>query len=401
MAQGKQIQVKVYNRQGVLVRTATDVTLGAFDWVLNGGLGRLLLVLHRKIDDFGEGYEIDLLYRVEVRIIDRETPPAGRLIYQGYIENYEQLAQGNEERVDITCLGYQTLFAKRIHQDSSGNTTLAYGSRDPSYIVKDAIEKMNGRIVTSSSSVENTGLSLSYTFRNNTVKEVLDKVIDLSPDGYYWFTDPSNVLNFAQINYDKPNHYLKFGKDVSSIRIRKSVDKMVNRVYFIGGGEPNLFRKSTRDSSLNEFGVFEERISDQRVTVTATADQIATNALDRYDHPTVQVSVTIVDSNIAGHPEGGFDIEQFRPGQVVKLENLVDERNSLWDVSLWDVDFWDFDFRGALANPFVITKINYEFTKITLELGEFQDIFGRDFKKLEDKLNTESFQNLPAAPTTV
>lgn len=401
MAVGKQVQVKLFNREDVLVKTLTDVTLSSFDWVINGGLGQLRLILSRPIDNFGEGSEIDLNFRVEVRVVDMETPPEGVLIYQGYISSYRQLSRPGSENVEVTCLGYQSLFSSRIHQDSTGNTTLSYTSRDPSYIVKDAIEKLAGMITTTPQTVDNTGLSLSYTFRQNTVKEVLDKCIDLAPNGFFWFTDANNQLTYRKVNYDRPDHILQWKKDFIDVEIEKSLDDMTNVVYFTGGGNPNLYRKTTKTSSVTEWGKFEDRITDERVTVSGTADQMATNKLDRFDHPVVKIRIKIIDSNQPGYPGAGANIEEFKPGDVVLLRNLADERSTLWDQAQWDVDFWDFNFLGALANPFIITKITYEYTSISLEIGEFQDIFGREFKSLEDKLATSQYQNLPAAPTAV
>lgn len=400
MAVGKQIQVKIYDREGILRTTLVEVTLSSFDWALNGGLGQLRLLFARPIDDFKEGTEIDLNFRVEVRVIDRETPPAGLLVYQGYIQSYRQIARGNQEQIEVICLGYQALFTSRLLKSSS-STTVTYTARDPSYIIKDAIEKMAGRITTTSSSVENTGLSIGYTFRANTIKEVLDKCVEISPNGFYWYTDANNVLYFAMVDYNLVDHTLIFKKDFQEIEIEKNIDLLTNQVYFVGGGNPNLFRRSVRSSSVSEWGTYEKRISDERVTTSATADQIATTDLDRFDHPIVRIRVKLIDSNIPGSPEAGFDIERFKPGQVLQIRNLVDDRATLWDQAQWDVDFWDYNFLGALANPFIITRITYEFNSVILELGEFQDIFGREYHTLEGRLQTSQFQNLPSSPTDV
>lgn len=401
MAVGKQVQVKIFNRQNILAKTLTDVTLSGFDWVINGGLGPLRLILSRPIDNFAEGTEIDLGFRVEVRVIDVETPPEGVLVYQGSIQSYRQVSRPGSENVEVICLGYQSHFASRIHQDAAGETTLSYSSRDPSYIVTDVIEKMDGMVTTSHQSIDNTGLSLSYTFRNNTVKEVLDKCIDLSPNGFYWLVDPNNLLSFKRVAYERPDHVLQWKRDFIDVEIEKSLDDMVNTVYFTGGGDPNLYRKSTRSSSVGEWGTYEKRITDERVTVTATADQMAANQFDRFDHPTIKIRMKIADSNQPGYPMAGVNIEKYQPGQVVLLRNLADDRTSLWDQAQWDIDFWDFNILGALANPFIITKISYDFNSISLELGEFQDIFGREFKSLEDKVGTTQYQNLPSSPTEV
>jgi hypothetical protein len=397
MAAGKQLIVKMFDVSGVLRATISDATLSNFDWVINGGLGNLTLQFARPIDDFGEGSEIDLNFRVQILVFDKETPPEGKIIYSGYIESYTQKASGNSQSVQVTCVGFQSLFSKRIHKTGS-NTTVPYSLRDPSYMIKDAIEKMAGRITTTTGSAENTGLSISYTFRNNTVKEVIDKALELSPNDYFWYVDATDKLNFAKAKYDVPEHQLVYKRDFTSVEIEKTMNGVINSVYFTGGGNPNLFRRSVRNSSINEYGRLETRVSDLRVTLAATADQIATTELDRHDHPSVRIRVTLADSNIPGSGDAGVDIERFAPGQVVQLRNLVDDRTSLWDQMIWDVDFWDFHFLGALANPFIIVRVQYAFNSITLELGEFQDIFGRAFRSLEEKVETGDSTTLPSGP---
>lgn len=396
MARGKRFLVKIYDRNGKEVAIHTDVVISSFDWSLFGGVGELRIKLAKKITDFSEGKEIDFKFMVKVYVFDVDVKSSGWLIYSGYISSYDQIISGSTEYVELVVLGYQTLFSKLLLKSGS-DTTVTYSQQDPGAIIKDIVGKAASTITTTSALVDNTGQSLSYTFRNNTIKECLDKIIDLVPFGYFWYTNANNNLVFTKAAFDRIDLSLKLGRDFTDIQVHKSIDDMVNRLFFVGGGTPNLYTKTDRTSSQNEFGVLEATRTDQRVTATDTATQFATSFLDRYDHPQVKVSVIVDDSNLNANT--GVNIEKLRPGMIIELRNITDEKNSLWDVANWDVDFWDFNFLGVLANPLVLQKITYRTDSAILELGDFQTTFTRDFIDLKTKLTTVEYSSLPTAPS--
>lgn len=392
----KRFFIKIYDLRDRRKAIITDFQFGGYDWSINGGLGELLIRLPREIDDFGESNQIDFFYRLELYVTDLDTTAVGKRIYQGYIVSYDLISDRDSEYVEVKCLGYQALLEKIILKDGT-TTTVSYSGQDLSYILKDAIEKANSTVTTSSTSIENTGQSPSYTFRTNTVMEVIDKVIDLAPDGYFWYVDADSILHFKKAKFDKPDIQIKFRRDIMSLQVSKSANDMYNASYFIGGGSPNLFQKMTRTSSQDTFGILEGRHSDERVTLSDTADRIQTVFLDKQDHPKVTVKLTISDNHL--RKLTGIDLEALRPGMVMVLRNLVDPRDTLWDVATWDVDYWDFDVVGAVANPLVITRIQYRIDQATIEMGSFMDTFYRQYVSLEDKVSTVQYQNLPSAPS--
>jgi hypothetical protein len=399
MAAGKKFLLKIYNRSGSLVATHDDVYLSGFDWALNGGQGELTVRLAKKIDAFGEISQVDFRFRVKVFVFDKESPPDGTLLYQGYIVKYRQIVHGSTEYVELVCFGYQTLLDKTLLKSGSTTTTVAYSGVDPSYIVKDAISKGISDVTAPASMVQNTGQSLSYSFRANSIKEVLDKVIDLAPDGFYWLCDANNQITFQKANFDKPDWTFQFGRDFTDIQVEKSMEEMTNAVYFIGGGNPNLFNKYSRTSGQSDFGVLEAVKTDERVTTNATAAAIAATLLDKADHPKVTIKMTISDSNL--NILTGKNIDIMKPGQIVQIRNLADPSPTLWDVFNWDIDFWDFSILGALANPLVIRRVSFSagFDEATLELGDYISTFMRQYVAFEDKVAVTQYQNLPATPS--
>lgn len=393
---GKRFFIKIYDRQGNRVSTQSSVSIGSFEWSLNGGLGALTIRLPKRIDDFGESSQINFLYGVKIYVYDNDSGPLGRLLYYGYITSYNQIVHGSEEYVDVNLLGYQTLLSRIMLKDGE-NTTVSYSAEEIAFIVKDLLEKADSFITTTHTSVENTGEEVSYTFRNNTVKEALDKAIDLSPDGFYWITDATNTLTFANVDFSRTDFFLNYRRDFTDLEVEKSMEEMTNSLYFIGGGDPNLYRKYSRTSSISDIGLLESTKTDERVTLSDTADRIGEIFLNKMDHPKITIKMRISDTNL--RRATGKDIESMRPGMVVVIKNLTDARYSYWDEMEWDVDFWDFDFLGSLGNPMVIKKITYEGDAASLELGDFTSTFLRQYTAFEDKVNSLQYQNLPTNPT--
>lgn len=396
MSKGKKFLLKIYDRTGNKVSLQTDISLSSFSWGLNGGPSELTIRFPKQIDDFGESSEINFFYRVKVYVFDQDSDPEGMLLYQGYINSYKQVVKGTAEYVEAICLGYQTLLS-RILLKSGSATTVSYSSQEIANIVKDAITKAASVVTTTQALVDNTGVTVSFTFRNNTIKDVLDKCIDLSPEGFYWRSNPDNTITFAKVDYDATDFKLNFKKDFTELEVEKSMSDAANVLYFIGGGNPNLYKKYTRTSSVTEFGTLEATKSDERVTLTATASSIAEAYLDKVDHPKVTVKLTISDNNLKR--ASGINIEALRPGMVVAIRGITDEEISYWDEAVWDVDFWDYDILGALANPLVIKRLTYNIDSVTLELGDFISTFARDYKSFEDRVSSLQYQNLPTTPS--
>lgn len=376
-----------------------DANFNSFTWSMNGGLGELQLTLARPIDSFGEEQDVAFNNQVQVLVSDVETAPEGRKVYSGFIESYEQVLRGNREEIVVNCMGYQAKLANRILEDSTGNTTITYSSVDPAYIIKDVIEKSGIDIAATSATVVNTGTTVSYTFRNNTVMEALQQAVELAGPQYYWYVDPENVLYFERVDFNKAVHKFVFGKDFNQARVIKDGGNIRTRVFFVGGGDPNMYRKYARTAAQLEHGTLDHRITDQRVTITGTAEQFATSYLDKHDHLYTTIQANLVDSNITSPTNKGFDIERLRPGQVVELQNFTEASATLWDVSVWDVDFWDYSAKGTLANPFIVQNIQYTKTSAVVTLGEILPSLARVIQDIDDKVDSTAFETLPSSPT--
>lgn len=397
----KRFLYKVYSSTGTFLKTLNDVVDDPrFTMYINSGIGDLTFKLPRKIDNFDEASSIAQNNRVDVVVYDTEAP-TGLVVYSGYISKYTPTLNKGKEYIVVTCLGFITQTERFMAEDASGNTTLTYNSYDPTDILKDVLDKFTAAGGTpdyDGSSTADTSTTVSYEFNTYTVKEVLDKVIELAPNGWYYFVDAENIVTFKGKSATA-DHTFVLGKDVDTLIPEKSVENMVNRIYFTGGdvsGTP-LFKKYERASSIANYGLYAKKIVDGSVTNAGTADIIAGAVLDRSDAPEVRTILVIRDSN-AGL--GGYDIESIKPGDTCKIVGFKTQDTSQWDLAVWDTDKWDYDITEVSSTVQQIMKVSYEPHQVTLEISSrLPNISKRveDIKRNLDRIYTD--QN-PSAPTT-
>lgn len=210
-------------------------------------------------------------------------------------------------------------------RSEQGATTVDQNSQDPSDIIRDALDyaETQGTLITyDGTSLEDTSTSVSYSFVSQSVNDVINTVLGLSPNNWYWYIDTAtNKLEFHQKS-STADHILTLGKDVAIAEIDKRADDIVNRIFFTGGdqgGGSILYKKYQDPTSIGVYGVRDDKYIDQRVTTTATADLIASNILSRKAYPEVRLRATVSDNN---SDRGGYNIESIKVGDVIALRNV-------------------------------------------------------------------------------
>ncbi len=99
----RKIIIKVYDRSDSFVKVLDDVLDDPeFEWAVNGGLGELKLKLNRALDNYGEGTDLELNYRIKVYLNDSDNE--NKLIYNGYISGFSPYLKEDEEGFVITIL---------------------------------------------------------------------------------------------------------------------------------------------------------------------------------------------------------------------------------------------------------------------------------------------------------
>lgn len=206
---------------------------------------------------------------------------------------------------------------------SSGSVGGAFSIADPANIVRTALDIFNakgGLVTYSADSIDNTGVAVDYDFKLGTVQEAIKKALELSPNSWYWYANPAdNLVYFKQLN-TAADHLLIKGNHISGLKLERSIQEMVNAVYFSGGdtgsGE-NLFIKKLSASSIAQYGQWLSRISDNRVTQEDTATKIALSEMNQT--PEFRSDVVI--------PCSVYDTESIKPGETVGFAgfgNLAD-----------------------------------------------------------------------------
>lgn len=411
----KRYKYDVYDNTGAYVTTWSDVVSEpSFSSSVNSGLSEMKVKLSRLADDFGESDDISFYNQVIVRCFDTDTND-GVVIFNGYISGYTPELDSNNEFIEVVLLGYiQELSRIELLDNGSGintsptagNTTLLYEDQDPSNIFKDIIDKYNdltgvlGKINYTAESVDSTGVSIDeYTFKTVTIKDAIDKLIQLCPAGWYWFLDANNVIHLHEFA-DTPDFTFYVGKDVKSIKPYKRIENIKNVAYVIGAevaGE-NLFRKYERSASIANYGRSVIFIEDGRLTDSATMQKFADASLGVDDEPEIRTQIVIIDNN--NLENFGKDIEAIMPGQVIKVLNFLSKKTyTLWGQALWNVDKWGYDIANVTATNVNVVKVDYAPDYVKLEVSSRLPFFTRDVNELRRRLEAKTSTKNPDAPT--
>lgn len=398
-AKQKDYLYKIYDKDGVYLATWANDVVNApnFIWGMNSGMGELNINLKRQLKDFGESEDVAFGNIIKCYIQDGNQQK-GFKIWEGKINRYEpETTNEGTEIVNIVATSRLLEMEKRLIK-SGNDTEVAYSSKDPAHILKSLIDMPSAGGILLKGLINDTSTTASYTFQANTIREGFDIVVKLSPQYWYWWLNQNNEINFKVANFEEIDHQLYIGKEVSGVRMTKTIENLCNRVYFMGGGSPNLYKMYERTSSQTEWGIREVFLKDERVTLDATAELIATSYLDNFDHPVAEIEVEVVDSNI--DPVDGYDIERFKPGDIVQVFHPeMEKRDTLWDEAYWDVDYWDFDVKYALGQPHQILEINYQFNKCVLRLSQKLEDFQKRMEEIKRNADETAKINLPSVPT--
>ncbi len=201
-------------------------------------------------------------------------------------------------------------------------TDAAFTSTDPSNMIKNALDDGYGGLVNyTGSSIDLTGLSITYTFRLATVLEIIKKALELAPPGWYWYVDPATqVLTFKDTSAT-PTHRFTLHKELEKLEIESTIEYIKNVVYFSGGPTSgvNLLKLYTDTDSLaiNKRGL--ARLADNRVTLAATAQALSESLMEENSDEEFLSTATITAEK--------YDIDTINLGDTVAFQsfgNFVD-----------------------------------------------------------------------------
>lgn len=404
---------KVYKRQDdgtlttapVAIWAKEVITEPAFKTVINGGDGQLAITLARQADNFSEDEEVRLGNEVQLWCYDREAID-GTMLFRGFISSYKTSLAFGQEQVDIVVLGYASLFSKVILEDSSGNTGIDYLSYDPTEIVASVIDLFRAdvdRIYWTDNTMQLTGSEISLSFNANTVREAIDSILKGTPEGWWWRVDPDGGFYWKPMSV-VADHTFIWGKHIESMNMEKTIEDLVNRIYFVGGtpfGAEQIFIKEERSDSIARFLPSAQKMIDQRVTISGTATTKTARVFNAFSGPAVRATLTILDNN-GGNPDRGYDIESIKPGQMMQIRNLDNTgTETRWDVGQWDTDYWDGDIKNLTQEAMQIMSVDYKPDMVTVEVSSRQPEVSKRIEDINRNMEATATEGIPFSPEVV
>ncbi len=260
-----------------------------------------------------------------------------------------------------------------ILYEAGVDTTVPFLSKDPSQILRSIVDFAQSRgaaINYTADSIEVTETLVSYTFQTNTIKEAIEKVLELCPANWYYFYDFGTDTIYLREASTTPDRWLRKGQSVVSGKIVKTIEKVINDVLFSGGGVPALFKR-TRETPQSGTRRGLAKKSDNRVTSSTTAVILSQSDIDQFRDALYAGEVTITE-------DGTFYLEDVEVGEMVGFIGF-----------------------GTLVDGIVVQSVSKEYNPDKMPLSLTYNV-PRVNKRVEDiKRNLEVLENVnnPAEPS--
>lgn len=318
--------------EDTLITQAEDTIVTQDDNALTG--------FSQSYNDVGPGTLVDTNYNVDIYVFygnqatritedgdtriteDGDTmialdgSPNGQRKFSGYISEFNA-NYGMQNTVMVTLLSHGAQLDNEIFEKSN-ITSIAYYSRDPSNILKDALDNFGYTYIDyQTATILNAGTQVTYIFNTNTYKEVLDKVLDLTPTDWFYYIDLGTNLVHLKPRPTIKSHTFILGKHIEEFSLVKTLEEFTNMVYFtggdIGGGE-NLFRKYQDTDSIKKYRKIATRYNDGRVTQESSANTISNSIINRGKEPRYRSQINILDET--------YQIESIELGDLIGFANF-------------------------------------------------------------------------------
>ena len=334
------------------------------------------------------GYDDVLIDESGVEVVDENGDnviavvgaPEGLKLFTGYISSFSA-RYGSSETVLVRALPYAAeLDNKVIH--SGDDINVPYNSYDPSGMLRAILDQFNtdGGVMTyDASSIRDTGTTVSYTFKLNTVLEGIKKILELAPSQWRWWGDvANNIINLSKVD-NNPTHTFILGIHFKEIILEKTLEGLKNDYYFLGGdmgGGNILFKRYQDTTSQTNYRVGLERKTDQRFTDPTSADIVGNSFIENNSQPRYRGSITIMDSDKDGLR--GYEIETIGLGQLIAFANF---NNFIDDLTLQ------------------VVRIEYNPDYVTIGLDTLPPLVPKRVEDIKRNLTTQEQLEVPDAPS--
>lgn len=260
--------------------------------------------------------------------------------------------------------------------EAGGNSTVPMNSMDPTNIfraIADYAQTQGAKVRYELEDMPPTGTVVSYTFKGNTIKEAFDKALQLLPtDWAYRYDFGSNRLSIFP-RPSTPSHTATLGNNIVKFKLKRSIEKIINDVFFSGGQvspDLNLFIRVTDPASIAQWRRGLAKLSDNRVTVEATARLLAQVAIDRGNGPLYSGSLTLGNTD--------FPIEDVNVGELIGYSGF-----------------------GSFVDDLGLQLMSRTYNTETIS-GNLETLPAKVAKRIEDikrNLDQQEQENNPASPS--
>lgn len=256
-------------------------------------------------------------------------------------------------------------------------TTVTFTSDDPVTDIASSIfsdYNARGGLITERD-FEATGLSLTYTFVVAFIYDALKKILELCPTGYYSYID----LGTAEIDIKEMSTTADYtvvrGRHITELNLVMTIEQVKNYLLLSGGdtgGGSNLYRDYTDGVSISNYGIRTATKSDNRITLSATADAIGDSFIEENSDEIQETTLIVKDEDV--------DITQFTPGKTIGFKNFG-------------------NFIDDMVLQIVRREPNFSDGIATLTLGRLPVRMNDEVQRISRELTNQQTINNPTSPS--
>ena len=351
----KQHTIIVYDKNGNFKTSISpEIIVGDinFNFNINSGCSEFNLRINSPFDQYDEGGLIAFSNIVEIFLVNEDNKD-GKLIYKGVMPEYNPFIKlDGDEGITLNLLGLLSLLNQEYYK-SGVNYTVTHNNIDPANIIKAIIDNYatetgNNLIWYDVSSIDLTGVLVSYEFKQLKWIDAIKKAFELVPANWYWYIDIDGKFYLKQ----KPSsstHQFTMGINLDEVDAVKTARKIVNhcRVYYTDV----LYQEFSDATSISTYGKFEEVIADSDIQDASSALERAKKVVGDNKDPKISTKIAV---------NNNYDIGKIKPGDTCELLNFNTEK--------------------TFTDNMQIYSISYKEDAVTLNLSDYSPSLSREIK---------------------
>ncbi|OGM12526.1 hypothetical protein A2V80_00835 [Candidatus Woesebacteria bacterium RBG_16_39_8b] len=367
MSDQDKFRIELRDNNGTLITYIHNIVdKVSWEWLRIGGCGAARFTLKTDFDsDIAQQLQEDY----EIRIY---LPGASdsELWYTGYLDKITPAISGNDEVIDISCLGYINQLKRVIVRE-------LYTQGEISLIAKNIIETYVTaitRVTSSASNYTETAFSADNLYFDEDAFSIITKLAEIAGKRE-WGVDENKAFFFKARN-DSITKYYHITEDFTSFKPQADFNPMITRIHLVGSeGYRQIF------TVTNKVTTREAIVSNSSIVTQSVGQQFGRMFLKEHGiiKRSYQGALKDRTSRIETIPMGKRAVNL-----KIGINNLYDAASSLYDTGL--------KYDGG-TESFQVEKISYALTDLgviaTLNFGPLPSGLIDELGKLNYLINNE------------